>query len=91
MAGSELGDSLAAVSLLTTDAIGSTNSRSGLGMPKGAKSDPRKADDATRTVAAASEYEGRTSLFGLAKVEDDFAGRSSSSNALNFEGNAEAE
>ena len=70
--------------------IGSISSRSGLGIPNGAKSDSRNVDDAIRTVAAASEYDGSDSLSG--RKEDDFGeDRFSSSIALNLAGNADAE
>ncbi len=50
--GSELGSFLVAVAPGITDAIGSMSSRSGLGMPRGAKSASRNLV-AIRTVAAA--------------------------------------
>jgi hypothetical protein len=55
---------LALVEDVMTDAIGSINSRSGLGRAKGAKSVFRKCDEAIRTVAAANEYDGRESWSG---------------------------
>jgi hypothetical protein len=71
----------------TTELIGSINSRSGLGMPNGAKSDPRKEDEAIRTVAAASEYEGMESLSGFTMLGGGglVAGIFSSSSAFIFE------
>lgn len=73
----------------TTELIGSISSRSGLGMPRGAKSDSRKDDEAIRTVAAASEYDGRASLSGFMKVGAGglTPGRFSSSKAFIFEVN----
>lgn len=70
--------------------MGSSNSRSGLGIPSGAKSDSRRDEEAIRTVAAAKEYDGRASLSGLKNAEEGFAGRFSNSKAFILAGSAAA-
>lgn len=70
-----------------SEAMGSVSSRSGLGALSGAKSDTRKPEDATLTLAAASAYDGNLSASGLnlGRVwADDDRAMDSSSNAFVF-------
>lgn len=79
--GSELALSfiVLAESAETTEANGSSNSLSGLGTARGAKSEFLSELDAILTEAAAREYDGRLSLSGAGELR---FGRFSSSNAF---------